>query len=837
MKKSTYVLVSLLLLGGILAASEIVTRGAFLNNLATVFELNTVSGPNVTIDSHIIKTPTPASFTLSNGGNTALKYWKVKVDCAPGITIGAPSGLTCGTESTISIPNTNSSIWKLTLLNSAKDTRQTNVNFRAVDRKNRTLGTAVIALTLLPPCKNGDADCNTTVDSDDFSRIDQGFNSHGTTWAKGDFDGNGVVDFDDYSIINTAFNTEAGISLNIISPNGGQTWTLGSTSFIKDESAKLQDRPFTTYLVAASGQKYSIDQGTFAADGIHNRSVTLTATQVPIGQYFVKIFSTTSANVPISDQSDGSISVVNPAPVTYSINASAGTGGAITPQGTASVPANGNIVYTISPSTGNQIAGLMIDGSSFPPAPAYTFSNVTSNHTIAATFSVAPPTVYTITASAGPNGSVSPTGNVQVTGGQSKTFTILPNSGYQTASVIVDGSTVAVATSYTFPSVTANHSISATFSAVIPPPPDTINVSAYGAIPNDGLDDRNAIQAAINAATAGKTIVFNPGVYNLKSVVTLKANITLTTATGAKDVTLDSYIPVGGGSSYAFTFSDGTGLKVTNLKFKANNGIFAFGNANTAQFMDNEFQWGYEGDYYHRLAFTGGGANGLKIERNYFHDSESSDRNLEIRDWANGTYSFNKFYKINDGGHIMDPGDNVTMEGNIGRLIHRMGIEVQQVHYPPGIWPKNFIIKDNVFYDWNKPYWDSMGLSVPLAGISVTIQNNYLKQNAFGGIWGEADGSGNVRGSYGIEAPQAPAGQPGGIVDGNTIISERNVAMVACPGVNTTVRNNKFYGPAPWYGTSGIGGEPGSLGGGSCTGTNNLRDPDSSHGPVPPQTF
>src|SRR5439155_18144936 len=140
----------------------------------------------------------------------------------------------------------------------------------------------------------------------------------------------------------------------------------------------------------------------------------------------------------------------------------------------------------------------------------------------------------------------------------------------------------------------------------------------------------------------------------------------------------------------------------------------------------------------------------------YFHDSEQSDRNLEVWDWSNGSYSSNTFYKINDGGHIMNPGDNFLMKGNVGRLIHRMGIEIQQDSNPPSVWPKNLVIEENVFSDWRKPYWDSMGLSVPVSGQDVTIRNNYIKQNAFKGVWGEADHSGRVRGSYGIEAPQAP---------------------------------------------------------------------------------
>jgi len=74
-------------------------------------------------------------------------------------------------------------------------------------------------------------------------------------------------------------------------------------------------------------------------------------------------------------------------------------------------------------------------------------------------------TNYTITASAGSNGSISPTGAVSVTSGASRTFTITPNSGYRVSSVLVDGASVGAVTSYTFSNITANHTIAATFTA------------------------------------------------------------------------------------------------------------------------------------------------------------------------------------------------------------------------------------------------------------------------------------------------------------------------------------------------------------------------------------
>ena len=72
---------------------------------------------------------------------------------------------------------------------------------------------------------------------------------------------------------------------------------------------------------------------------------------------------------------------------------------------------------------------------------------------------------YTITASAGTGGTISPSGSVGVNAGSNQTFTITPSSGYTVSGVTVDGSSVGAVTSYTFSNVTANHTINATFTA------------------------------------------------------------------------------------------------------------------------------------------------------------------------------------------------------------------------------------------------------------------------------------------------------------------------------------------------------------------------------------
>ena len=70
---------------------------------------------------------------------------------------------------------------------------------------------------------------------------------------------------------------------------------------------------------------------------------------------------------------------------------------------------------------------------------------------------------YTITASAGSGGSISPSGAVYVTEGNSQIFAITPDSEYRINTVAVDGINQGAVTTYTFTNVTASHTINATF--------------------------------------------------------------------------------------------------------------------------------------------------------------------------------------------------------------------------------------------------------------------------------------------------------------------------------------------------------------------------------------
>lgn len=70
---------------------------------------------------------------------------------------------------------------------------------------------------------------------------------------------------------------------------------------------------------------------------------------------------------------------------------------------------------------------------------------------------------YTITATAGPNGTINPSGDIQVAHGDSVEFIISPNPGYFIDDVLVDGISVGPVSVYKFRNVIANHTIHATF--------------------------------------------------------------------------------------------------------------------------------------------------------------------------------------------------------------------------------------------------------------------------------------------------------------------------------------------------------------------------------------
>jgi hypothetical protein len=151
---------------------------------------------------------------------------------------------------------------------------------------------------------------------------------------------------------------------------------------------------------------------------------------------------------------------------THTIYASAGSGGTISPSGSVSVSDGANQPFTITNATGYHISDVVVDSVSNGPISSYTFSNVTQDHTIAASFAINTYVITPVTPLV--NGAINPNTPQTVNYGATPTFTFTPSPGYHVDMVFVNGTPLppTTPTTYTFPAVTSNQTISATFAPV-----------------------------------------------------------------------------------------------------------------------------------------------------------------------------------------------------------------------------------------------------------------------------------------------------------------------------------------------------------------------------------
>ncbi|NOY22018.1 MAG: hypothetical protein GXO70_00720, partial [Acidobacteria bacterium] len=160
---------------------------------------------------------------------------------------------------------------------------------------------------------------------------------------------------------------------------------------------------------------------------------------------------------------------------TFTVTATAGPNGSLdgtTPSpvtvdygNTASFTFNSDLHYHVASVDGCSGAPYSNTANSVTTY-TYTTGAITADCTVTATFSI---NTFPITASAGANGSISPSGTVSVNYGDTRIFQFTPDTGYHVSDVIVDGSSVGAVDHYTFTNVTANHSISVAFAVSVPP--------------------------------------------------------------------------------------------------------------------------------------------------------------------------------------------------------------------------------------------------------------------------------------------------------------------------------------------------------------------------------
>lgn len=209
-------------------------------------------------------------------------------------------------------------------------------------------------------------------------------------------------------------------------------------------------------ILATNTQGESLNSGV----ELHPNDSVWLSTQPETGYYFSRWFDgdTASRKLLIMDE-DKTVSA-SFAKYSFTITASANEGGSITPSGEIAVEYGASQTFTLMPQDGYKTDSLIVDGEAAEVRNTYTFTHVEADHSIRAVFS---PLSFTITASCDEHGSISPSGESTVEYGQSLTYTITPDEGYKVENLLIDGVPVEAASTYTFNTVIADHTIHATF--------------------------------------------------------------------------------------------------------------------------------------------------------------------------------------------------------------------------------------------------------------------------------------------------------------------------------------------------------------------------------------
>jgi uncharacterized protein YhjY with autotransporter beta-barrel domain len=151
----------------------------------------------------------------------------------------------------------------------------------------------------------------------------------------------------------------------------------------------------------------------------------------------------------------------------YDVTATAGANGKITPDGLRQTTEGGRLSYALTPDAGFTASVGGTCGGSLS-GNFYTTNSITADCTVVATFSA---TTVNIVATAGPNGSISPSGSQAVTPGAIASFTVTADLGFTptvagTCGGSLDGSV------YTTNSVTEDCTVNAEFSTQANPAED-----------------------------------------------------------------------------------------------------------------------------------------------------------------------------------------------------------------------------------------------------------------------------------------------------------------------------------------------------------------------------
>lgn len=271
-------------------------------------------------------------------------------------------------------------------------------------------------------------------------------------------------------------------------------------------------------------------------------------------------------------------------PIKYTITATTGLNGSISPAGQVKVEYGYDQTFRFTPDPGYIILDVLVDGVSNPAAVAagsYTFEDVLVNHTIHVTFVQE---FYTITPTAGVGCTIEPGTPQTVRYMNSAIFNISAKTGYDLVNVFVDGAAQGAIPSYTFSNVMADHTISATCKlkefivtpmagaggTIVPGTPQTVQYGGsitFQIVPNVGYVVDNV---TVNGASMGALTeyTFTNVIENGTITATFKLQVfTITPTAGAGGtISPNTVQAVNYGGSVTFTITPDKGYMIQDVK-------------------------------------------------------------------------------------------------------------------------------------------------------------------------------------------------------------------------------------------------------------------------------
>ncbi len=150
----------------------------------------------------------------------------------------------------------------------------------------------------------------------------------------------------------------------------------------------------------------------------------------------------------------------------YLMNAGVIGNGEVSAEGTKMIDSGATYTYEFTPDIWHKIDSVIIDGDNVGGLSQYTFTNISSNHTITAYFSWDPntPNLYTFSIENSQYGSITPGFDIKVEEGSDTVFNIVPEEWHTVDSVLVDGINRGPLVFAEFVHVMDNHKIETFFS-------------------------------------------------------------------------------------------------------------------------------------------------------------------------------------------------------------------------------------------------------------------------------------------------------------------------------------------------------------------------------------